>query len=317
MPNQARGQAPVQPRFDPSLVQQSARGDRDNHVVAYIFGNVPITREELGEYLVERCGAERLEFLVNRKIIDRACEAKNIRITDAEVNGQLAEDLKGFGCTEREFVNSILRPRNKTMFEWREDVIRPKLALQRYVQDTIVVKEEDIQKGFESKFGPKVECRLIALSKDHEKDKFEIWARASKGLADFEKEAKTWNIPGPLQAEGGKVPPIFKHFPDPNIEREAFNLKPGEVSTLIGMPDGTSVILHCIQHIPADTNKKLDDVRVALHHELFEARVAEASKTAFVEMRKQANPMLFLKREFASAEGSPLVSQMPAPPNQP
>src|SRR5262245_23828600 len=44
--------------------------DYSRRVVAYIFGNRPITREELGEYLIERVGAERLEFLVNRRIIE-------------------------------------------------------------------------------------------------------------------------------------------------------------------------------------------------------------------------------------------------------
>jgi hypothetical protein len=314
-PSVARGQAPKQPMLDPTFLQQAARGDYSGHVVAYICGDVPITREELGEYLVQRIGADWLEFLVNHKIIERACAAKNIHISDAEITGQLAEDLKGFNLTERQFVDSMLRPHNKTLFEWREDVIWPKLALQRFVQDRVAVNEEDIQKAFEAKFGPKVECRLIALSKDHAKDKYDIWTRASKGLAEFEQEAKAWNIPGPLQAEAGKVPPISKHFADPNIEKEAFQLKPGETSPLIGMQDGSVVILHCIKHIPADTTKNLDQERSALHREVYEARVGEAIKTVFVELRKQADPHVFLKRDNAP-EASAQVSRNPGPPQQ-
>jgi len=309
-PNQAHGQTPQQPRLDPALLQQATRGDRAGHVVAYIYGDIPVTREELGEYLVQRCGPDWVEFLVNRKIIERVCAAKNINITDAEISAQFAEDLKAFNCTEREFANNILRPRNKTLFEWREDVIRPKLALQRYVQDRVFVSEADIQKGFEATFGPRVECRLIALAKELAKDKYAIWSRASKGPVEFEKEAKTYN-PGPLAAEGGKVPPIHKHFADPNIETEAFKLKPGETSPLIGMPDGTTVILHCVQHIPADTTKKLDQERLAVHRELFEAKMSEAIKVVFAELRKEANPQIFLKREFAPPEALPLANRMP------
>jgi hypothetical protein len=308
-PSFARGQAPKQSVIDPALLEQAARGGNyGGHVLAYIYGDLPITREELGEYLVQRIGADWLDFLVNHKIIERACAAKNIHISEAEINAQLAEDLKGFNLTERQFVDNMLRPHNKTLFEWREDVIWPKLALQRFVQDHIVVNEEDIQKGFEAKFGPKVECRLIALSKDHDKDKYDIWTRASKGSAEFEKEAKTWNMPGPLQAEAGKVPPIHKHFPDANIEKEAFNLKPGETSPLIGMNDGSVVILHCIKHISAEPGKSIDQERAALHREIFDTRVTEAIKTVFADLRKQADPHVFLKRDDAP-QAPPQISR--------
>ena len=39
--------------------------------MATIYGNIPITREELGEFLISRFGADRLEFLVNRKIVEK------------------------------------------------------------------------------------------------------------------------------------------------------------------------------------------------------------------------------------------------------
>jgi PPIC-type PPIASE domain len=313
-PNQARGQAPQGSRLDPTLLQQAARGDHGGHVVAYIYGDQPITREDLGEYLVQRLGADWIEFLVNHTIIERKCADKNIRISDAEVSGELADELKNvFHCSERDFVATILQPRNKTLFEYREDVIRPKLALQRYIQDKIKIGEEDIQKGFEAKYGPMVECRLIAITKDLEKNKYEIWGRANKGPDEFEREAKQWNPPGNLRAEGGKIPPIHKHFADPNLEREAFKLKPGETSTLVAMGDGTSAILHCVKLIPPDGTKKIDQERMALNRELFEARVAQSLPVLITEMRKEANPQIFLKRDYV-APSAPALSQMPAAP---
>src|SRR5262249_54083795 len=56
------------------LLKKSERGEPGptplpNQVVAYINGTIGVTREELGEYLIERYGAEKLEFLVNRRII--------------------------------------------------------------------------------------------------------------------------------------------------------------------------------------------------------------------------------------------------------
>src|SRR5262245_15099175 len=43
--------------------------DYSNRVVAYIYNTIPITREDLGEYLIERYGADKLELLVNKRII--------------------------------------------------------------------------------------------------------------------------------------------------------------------------------------------------------------------------------------------------------
>src|SRR5438105_14620031 len=40
-------------------------GASSRQVVAYIYGSIPITREDLGEYLIARQGAERLELMVN------------------------------------------------------------------------------------------------------------------------------------------------------------------------------------------------------------------------------------------------------------
>src|SRR4051794_32538661 len=46
--NQARGQSSQPQRLDTSIIQQAAHGERGRHVVAYIYGDIPITREEFG-----------------------------------------------------------------------------------------------------------------------------------------------------------------------------------------------------------------------------------------------------------------------------
>jgi hypothetical protein len=284
--------------------------DYSRRVVAYIFGNRAITREELGEYLIERIGAERLEFLVNRRIIEMACAQRNIVITDAEIQAQLGEDLKGFNCTERQFVTDILRRYNKTLFEWKEDVIRPKLALQRLVQDRISVSDEDMAKGFEAKFGDKVECRIIVLTKEQGKDRFNVWERVSnkEKPEEFDRVARTQSI-APLAAEGGKIPPIHHYFGDPNLDREAFKLNPGEVSPLIGMPDGTFVILQCVRKVPRDSTKSMAHERDGLRQELTEVRLAQELPKVFKMLRDEAKPQIFLKREVLSSDGIQTAQQ--------
>src|SRR5215831_3538563 len=58
---------------------------QDKRIVAYIYGNIPVTREELGDYLIARGGYEKVELLVNKKIIEVAAAQRNITVTDLEV----------------------------------------------------------------------------------------------------------------------------------------------------------------------------------------------------------------------------------------
>jgi foldase protein PrsA len=317
--NEVCGQAPQTPAIDPqTLYRPTSTHPTGNHVVAYIYNNVPITREELGEYLIERFGADHLEFLINRRIIEMACAAKNIRITDQEVAAQLALDIKSFQCTEHEFVAKILKPHNKTLLEWKEDVIRPKLAMERYVEKSIAVTEDEIKNGFEAKFGPQVQCRWIVLHENQMPKMTEIWGRVHNDGAEFEREAKN-SVFGPLAANAGMLPPIHQHFAEPNLEREAFKLKPGEVSPLIALEDKTTVILRCEKLIDPDTTKKLDNVRMQLYHEIFEAKVKDSVKAAFPKMREEAKPQIFLQRDVppqatAAAQGGTAPMMQPQVP---
>jgi hypothetical protein len=275
-----------------NLVRTASNTDYGRRVVAYIYDTIPVTREDLGEYLIARVGAERLEFLVNRKIVELACQSKGIYVTDAEIEAQFQIDLKGFGpnITEKDFVNVILKRFNKTLFEWKEDVIRPKLLLSKYCRHRIKIEESDITKAFEAKYGPKVQCRMIVFEKGSEgKVRSEIYEKIRSSEDEFRKYAREQFVTA-LAAKGGEVPPIHKHFGDANIEKEAFSLKPGDISTLLGMPDGTSIILKCDKEIPADNTRRMAEERPKLIAELTELKLNMEIPKAFKELRDAARP---------------------------
>src|SRR5262249_62075072 len=99
-------------------------------VVAYIYGSMPITREDRGEYLIARHGTDKLELLVNKKIIDVACQKRGVDVTEAEVEAAIEEDLKSLnGIKRQDFIDKVLKQYGKTLYEWKEDVIRPRLLL--------------------------------------------------------------------------------------------------------------------------------------------------------------------------------------------
>jgi hypothetical protein len=285
--------------------------DYSRRVVAYLYGNYPITREELGEYLIARFGVERLEFMVNRKIVENEARKRNIFVTDLEVEARFKSDLNSFGAAmqEKDFVNSVLRRFGKTLFEWKEDVIRPKLMMEKIVRPLVkqALSDKDLTEGFEARYGPKVECRMIVIDKN-DSQREQIWKRASAGRNAFLEEARKQFIPNLASIEG-KVPPIHKHFGDAILEDAAFRLKPGDVSGVMQMKDGSWVILMCEQHIAANQMVRFEDERLKLRVEMEELRLAQKIPEVFAEMRKQANPKLIL---VASPQRSASIAPPPS-----
>jgi hypothetical protein len=307
------------PFIEPLPLAPVSNSDYARRVVAYIYNSIPITREELGEYLISRLGAERVDFLVNHRIIDHACQSKGIQITEAEITAQLADDVKAMGINAADFESKVLKRFNKTLFEYREDVIRPKLALAKFCRDRITISADDLKNAFEAKYGPKVQCRMIVLPKDQARRNLEIYEKVRNDDKAFDEQARAQFI-GYLASRGGEVPPIHRHFGDPRIEKEAFSLKPGEVSSVIEMPDNTSVILKCVKHIDADTTKRMEEVHLALHKEIFDGKLAQEIPRVFEELRKHANPTVFLRKQVTQADlernmpqlmGAPKISAAP------
>jgi PPIC-type PPIASE domain len=298
------------PFVEPLPLAPVSNSDYSRRVVAYIHNNIPITREELGEYLIARFGAERVDFLVNHRIIEHACQARGIQITDAEITAQLNDDLKVMGNLRLEdFEKNVLKRFNKTLFEYREDVIRPKLALAKFCREHVTVTAEDMKSAFEAKYGDKVECRMIVLSKEAGRQKDDVYMKVRDNDAEFDREARQQFVPA-LAARGGAVPPIHHHFGDARIEKEAFNLKPGEVSSVIEMVDGTFVILKCVKHIDADTTKRMEDVHETLYKEIFDQKLAQEVPKVFQEMRKQAAPVVFLRKQTSQADMERIQPQL-------
>jgi hypothetical protein len=118
----------------------------------------------------------------------------------------------------------------------------------------------------------------------------DVWERVRKSEDEFNKAAVDPQIQfiPQLQSCKGEVPPICKHFPDPRIEKEAFSLQPGQISSLIGMPDKTTIILRCEQLIAADATKRLEDERIRLHSEVFDKKLAAEIPKFFQRMREDA-----------------------------
>jgi hypothetical protein len=263
--------------------------------VAFL-GSVAITREELGEFLIARFGTEKLELLVNRKILEVACAERKIEITDAEVDQRLDADLKNMSVkmTREVFAKEMLAKWGKTLFEWREDVVRPNLMLGRLSAGRAKVTDEDLQKCFEAHYGERLECRMILYPPNQQKHAIAEYNTIRDNAAEFERVARNQPVPS-LASQHGKMP-VFGRFSlgDENLEREAFRLQPGELSPIIDTPQG-KVVLRLDRRIPPDTSVKLEQVKDKLTAEILAKKNEVEMQVYFAELKEKAKPRLLLK----------------------
>jgi len=269
-------------------------GDYAREAVAYIQDNIAITREELGEYLIARHGADRLQHLVNKRIIELACQAHGIQVADKEVDAALAEDLASLKVGQKEFEEKTLKEYGKTLYEWREDVIRPKLYMTKLCQDTVEVTPDDLKLAYDAYYGPKVHCQMILWPNDQKDLALKMYDDVRKGGEEFNRIARMQANPN-LAKNAGDMPPFGRNTTgNEAMEKVAFTLKPGEVSQLIPTPQGT-IVLKCVEQKPADAAKKFDDVREQLAKEIKVKKVQVRIPEAFEELKNKAKPMVFLK----------------------
>jgi hypothetical protein len=268
---------------------------RAGEPVAFIHGNVPITREELGEYLIARRGTDAVDLLVNKLVVERACAAKGIKVTQAEIDLALNQHLASLNLDRKGFEENVLRPNRKTLYEWREDCLRPGLLMNRLIRDTIRVEEEDLRKCFEAHYGEKVECRLILwprTPRDHE-IAIKQYEAIRKSTDEFDRAART-QASARLAAEGGRIP-HFGRWSTGNetMEREVFKLREGEITPLIETPEGYAVF-KLMRRIPPDKTRKLEDVRANLEKEILEKKTQQQIPIEFQKLRSAAEPNVLL-----------------------
>lgn len=267
----------------------------DKRIVAYIYDNMPVTREELADFLIARGGYEKLDQLVNKRIVEVEAAKRNITITESEVQGALERDIRDLGITLDDFTKKILPRYKKTLYEWTEDVIKPRLLLGKICQDRVKVTEDEVKKAFENKYGEKRQAKIICWNKNDKRVAEKQWKEARKSDADFDRLARNSDFPS-LAALGGLVAPVGPH-PDSGDETcttELFKLKLGEVSELFETPRGFMCI-KLIAIIPAESAVSYDKVHATLEREVYEKKLSAEIPKYFSELKLIAKPNLLLK----------------------
>lgn len=283
--------------------------DYASRVVAFVNDSAgrpqPITRQELGEYLILRLGSQKLPTLINKRIVDHECKARRIEVTAAEVDAALLEKMRGLAVDRATFIRTVLARHKKNLMEFKEDDLRPNLQMSRLVRNRVDVSAADLRKAYESAYGEKVECRLIMWPEKDLQKAQDAYPRLRDDEQAFAEAA--YRQGGYLASTGGKTKPIGRYSMDENVEREVFKLRPGMVTPLIRSPQGI-LLFRCDRRIPPDTTVAFEAVREKLAAEMTELKQTQTMALAFKTMRDKARPQVLLK----AAEKVP-TGPMPAP----
>ena len=177
--------------------------------------------------------------------------SRQVTVTEAELDAEVARvaslmvrPLPDGSPDVKAFLKTVVEKQGMTVDVYRHDAVWPTVALRKLACAKVQVTEEDVQNGFEANYGPRVRCRAIVLGQLRRAQQVWEMARKQPTAENFGDLAAQYSIEGSSRALRGEMPPIAKHCGQPMLEKEAFALKPGEMSGVIQLGD-KFIILFC------------------------------------------------------------------------
>jgi len=218
---------------------------------AAIINGQQITIATLAGKCMQRHGADVLEGEINRKLLRQTLRKAKKKVTDQDLQAEIARAAARFGFLQPDgtanvaaWMESVISDGHTTEQTYIDDSVWPSVALTMLVEDDVKLTDADIQEGFESSYGPRVEVLAIVLSDQRTAQK--IWQMARDNPTDefFGQLAGQYSVEPVSASNFGKVPPIRKHNGQGALEKEAYRLKPGELSGIIAS-GGQYILLRC------------------------------------------------------------------------
>ncbi len=215
--------------------------------VAALVNNEPITREELGRECLLHYGEEVLESLVNRMLIQAACQQRNITISDKDIEDEIDRISRKFALGKDQYLKMLEKERGLKPARYARDIIWPTLALRQLAAGELTVSPQELDEAFLSEFGPSVRVRLIAI--DDPARARDLHAQAVAKPEEFPALAKKYSQDVNSASAYGLIQPIRHGSGDPTLEAEAFALKPGAISKIVKVGE-LYVFIKCEEQLP-------------------------------------------------------------------
>lgn len=245
--------------------------------------SISIPLDEVFRECALRVGNDVIESMINRAVIQLACEQNDVLITEAEVEQEIVRISKQFGIPTESWIEMLRQERNISPEQYKRDVIWPMLALKKLAGEKAEVTEKDLQEAFVRHYGARVKCRMIMLENPRRAN--EVLSKAELKPDDFPRLAREYSVDPTSRAMEGSVPPIARYSGNPELEKAAFRLKEGEVSGIIQFGLNRYVILKC-EGFTEQKVKDISEVKDVLYKDLVEEKVQESVAKLFENLKK-------------------------------
>ncbi|MGO8691372.1 MAG: peptidylprolyl isomerase [Thermoguttaceae bacterium] len=278
--------------------------------VAAVVNGVRITVRQLAEECIARHGFKVLEGLIGRKLIEQACQQQNVAVSQQEIDAEVARvasmmlrPLPDGSPDVQGFLKMVEKQEDVGADVYCHDAVWPSVALRKLVGGKIQITKEDMQNGYEANYGPRVRCRAIVL--DQFRRAQQVWelARKRPTVENFGQLATEYSIEGASRSMEGRVPPIAKHNGQPTLEKEAFALRPGELSGVIQLGD-KFVILFCEGYTTPEP-VEYEKVRDLIRDDIREKKLHLAMSELLDHLQETAAVDNFLAGKSHAADHAP------------
>ena len=217
--------------------------------VAAIVNGQSIPMQRFDQACVRRHGNQILEGEINRKLIEVALAKAQLQVTQQDIDTEIARAADYYGFINKDgspnipdWIKHVQAEDGVNMDVYIHDAIWPTVALKKLVDGKAQVTEEDLSKGFESNYGPRAQVLAIVLSNQRTAQSVWEMARGKNSEEYFGELANQYSVEPSSRSNFGKVPPLRQHGGQPNLEKAAFSLKPGDLSGIIEV-SGQYIIL--------------------------------------------------------------------------
>ena len=292
--------------------------------VAAVVAGKPISLVQLSDECIARHGAEVLDGEINRKILQQELNRKKVVVGGEDIEAEVVRAAESYGYLTKDgqpdkeaWLEAIVQQDGATVDLYVRDAVWPSVALKKLVGNSVQVSEEDLQKGFESNYGERVEALAIVLSDQRQAQRVWEMARNNPTDAFFGELAQQYSVEPASRSNGGRVPPIPRHGGSPRVEEEAFKLKAGELSGIIAVEE-QFIILRCLGRTkPVQVNA--EEVRAGLAKDIQEKKLRVQMTRKFDELRESAQVDNFLVgvsqsgKRPTSLTGAPPAAAAPGP----
>ena len=235
-----------------------------------------VTYDDLAKECVARYGAEILDNLINRRIIQQACDQHGITVSESEVKGEVNRIAKKFGLDEENWLKMLQAERNVTPAQYYNDIIWPMLALRKLAGETVEISDKELKLAFDRNYGPRVKAKAIVL--DNPRRAREVHAKVVANPEDFSKYVTEYSIDPNSRALGGVIPPIPRHAGNEKLEEVVFKLKENEISSVVQVGVNQYMIVLCEGRTEQVVTELTSDVEQMLRDQLTEEKVQQIGR---------------------------------------